>query len=148
MMKLILFSLLLTAAFGGGYLVGGREQLLLQQNLKRLQTEVGGKAVELERHVREARVRGQLSEMREALTSAQNHIEHQDFGLARAALAQARRSFQFAIGLDESGAIDRLKPLDQKIEQISAAVVKLGPRAIDQIDQVKQQLTLENEAAS
>jgi hypothetical protein len=139
-MRLILFGFLLAAAFGGGYVIGGREHHLVQQNLERLQAEMGEKAAELEHRVREARVRGQLAEMREALTTAQGHIEHQDFGLARSTLADARRSLQFAMGLDERGAIDRLKPLDQEIERIAGAAVKLGPRAIDEIEQIKQQI--------
>lgn len=132
-------GVLLLAAFGAGYLAGGREQRSVQQNLQQLKDEMARRTVELERHVTVARMRGHLLEMRDALTTAQTHIEHQNFGMAREALASAQRSFQSALQLDEKNSLARLRPIERELARLKEART-FGPSSIDTIDRIKQQI--------
>jgi hypothetical protein len=140
MAKWLVTGLLLLAVFGAGYMVGGREQRSVQQNLQQLKDEMARRTLELERHVTSARMRGHLLEMRDALTTAQTHIEHQDFGMTRRALADAQRSFQSALRLDESGALSRLRPIEQELTQLQTGARPLGAPAIKTIERIKQQI--------
>jgi len=139
MFRLLFTGLLLLAAFGAGYVAGGREQRSVQQNLQQLKDEMARRTLELERHVTVARMRGHLLEMRDALTTAQTHIEHQNFGMAREALANAQRSFQSALQLDEKGALARLKPIEQELAHLKEART-FGPSSIETIERIKRQL--------
>jgi hypothetical protein len=145
MAKWLLTGILLLAAFGAGYLVGGREQRSVQQNLQQLKDEMARRTVELERHVTVARMRGHLLEMRDALTTAQTHIEHQNFGMARDALGNAQRSFQSALQLDEKDSLARLRPIEQELKHLQEART-FGPSSIDAIERIKQQLRENDES--
>ena len=134
-----LIALLLAAAFWAGYVVGGREQRSMQQNMQQLKDEMARRTLELERHVTAARMRGHLLEMRDALTTAQTHIEHQNFGMARNSLAEAQRSLQAALKLDERGALARLRPINQELEGLRDTTGPLGPSSIKIIERIKQQ---------
>ena len=132
-MKLLLTGLLLAAAFAFGYGMGGNEQLVGKASIDQLKDEVAKKTLELERHLAKARIRGHLLEMRDALTVAQSQIRHQDFGLAKKALAGARRSLQTALRLDETEAIARLRQFDAKLDTLTQSLTQLGPRALEEI---------------
>jgi gamma-glutamyl phosphate reductase len=140
MARLFLTGLLMLAAFGAGYLVGGREQRSVQHNLQQLKDEMARRTLELERHVTAARMRGHLLEMRDALTTAQTQIEHQNFGLALGSLAEAQRSLHTALKLDETGALTRLQPVEQELERLQSAKHPLGRSAITAIERIKQQI--------
>jgi hypothetical protein len=140
MARLLLTGLLLLAAFGAGYLVAGHEQQSVQQNLQQLKDEMARRTLELERHVTAARIRGHLLEMRDALTTAENQIEHQNFGMARNSLADAQRSLRTALKLDEQGALTRLRPVEQELERLQSGARPLGRSAIKIIERIKQQI--------
>jgi uncharacterized protein HemX len=140
MARLLLLGLLLVAAFGAGYLVAGREQHSVQQNLQQLKDEMARRTLELERHVTAARLRGHLLEMRDALTTAESQIEHQNFGMARDSLAEAQRSLRSALKLDENGALARLRSVEQELERLQSAARPLGRSAIETIERIKQQI--------
>jgi len=137
--RLLVTVLLLLAAFWAGYVVGGREQRSVQQNLQQLKDEMARRTLELERHVTAARMRGHLLEMRDSLTTAQTHIEHQNFGMARSSLADAQRSLRAALKLDEHGALARLRPIEQELEHLRDPALPLGPSSIKTIERIKQQ---------
>jgi hypothetical protein len=146
MVKWLLTGVLLLAAFGAGYMAGGREQRSVQQNLQQLKDEMARRTLELERHVTAARMRGHLLEMRDALTTAQTQIEHQNFGMARSALADAQRSLQSALRLDENGGLTRLRPIEQELAQLQTASRPLGPSSIKTIEGIKQRVLQNDEA--
>jgi hypothetical protein len=133
-------GLLLVAAFGAGYLVAGREQQSVQQNLQQLKDEMARRTLELERHVTAARMRGHLLEMRDALTTVENQIEHQNFGMARDSLAKAQRSLRSALKLDENGTLARLRPVEQELERLQNSARPLNRSAIKTIERIKQQI--------
>ena len=139
-MRLLFTLLLLVAVFVIGYGVGGREQFIVKPSLDQLKDEMARKTLELERHLTKARVRGRLIEMRDALTLAQTHIRHKDYGLAKSSLTDAQQSLQSALRLDETGVITKLKPIEEELKKISRTVSQRGPRAIEAIDQIKQQI--------
>jgi len=140
MARLLLTGLLLVAAFVAGYLAGGREQRGVQQNLQQLKNEMARRTLELERHVTTLRMRGHLLEMRDALTTAETHIEHQNFGMARESLVEAQRSLQSALKLDENGALTRLRPVERDLERLQEPARPLGPSSIKTIEQIKRQI--------
>jgi hypothetical protein len=140
MARLLLTILLLAASFWAGYMSGGREQRSLQLNLQQLKDEMARRTLELERHVTAVRMRGHLLEMRDALTTAETQIEHQNFGMARSSLADAQRSLQTALNLDEKGELSRLQPVERQLEQMQNTAHPLGPASINTIERIKQQI--------
>jgi hypothetical protein len=140
MFRLIVTGLLMLAAFGAGYVSGGREQRSVQHNLQQLKDEMARRTLELERHVTSARMRGHLLEMRDALTTAEAQIEHQNFGMARSSLADAQRSLRTALNLDQSGELTRLQPVERELERLRSATHPLGRSAITTIERIKQQI--------
>ncbi|HUJ80141.1 MAG TPA: hypothetical protein VLY45_07495 [Nitrospiria bacterium] len=141
MARLLLTILLLMLSFWAGYVTGGREQRSMQQNLQQLKDEMARRTLDLERHVTAARMRGHLLEMRDALTTAETQIDHQNFGLARSSLADAQRSLQNALKLDEKGALSRLRPVVQELERMKSQGNPLGPASIRTIEQIKRDIT-------
>jgi len=144
MFRLLFTGLLLLAAFGAGYVAGGREQRSVQQNVQQLKDEMARRTLELERHVTAARLRGHLLEMRDALTTAETQIEHQNFGMARRALADAQHSLQSAFRLDEQGTLTRLRPIEQELTRLQGART-LGAAAMDAIERIKRQISQDND---
>ncbi|HTP42680.1 MAG TPA: hypothetical protein VML36_09685 [Nitrospiria bacterium] len=140
MIRLLLTILLLAASFWAGYLSGGREQRSLQLNLQEIKDEMARRTLELERHVTAVRMRGHLLEMRDALTTAETQIDHQNYGMARSSLADAQRSLQTALKLDETGELSRLKPVEQQLERMQSTAHPLGPASIDTIERIKQEI--------
>ena len=140
MIRLLLTILLLAASFWAGYLSGGREQRSLQLNLQEIKDEMARRTLELERHVTAARMRGHLLEMRDALTTAETQIDHQNYGMARSSLADAQRSLQTALKLDETGELSRLKPVEQQLERMRRALHPLGPASINTIERIKREI--------
>ncbi|HXZ24781.1 MAG TPA: hypothetical protein VEI24_01065 [Nitrospiria bacterium] len=140
MIRLLLTILLLAASFWAGYLSGGREQRSLQLNLQELKDEMARRTLELERHVTAVRMRGHLLEMRDALTTAETQIDHQNYGMARSSLADAQRSLQTALKLDETGELSRLKPVEQQLERMQSTAHPLGPASISAIERIKQEI--------
>lgn len=144
-MKYLFTGLLILLAFGAGYLAGGREQQMVQQSLEQVKNDMARKTLDLERHLKKARLRGHLLEMRDALALAQTHIQHQDFGMAKAAVLQARQSLQAALHLGEGNEIARLQPLDRELGRLADALLRLGPRAAQEIERLKERIVLTGE---
>jgi hypothetical protein len=141
MIRLLFTGVLLAVAFFVGYGMGEREQLVVQNSLEQLKDEMARRTLDLERHLTKARVRGHLIEMRETLTLAQQHVRNQDYGLAASTLSEARRSLQAALRIDQSNTIVEIQSIDEELNRLAQSVAKLGPRAIEAIDQLKAKIS-------
>lgn len=142
--KVVLILVLIGFGFAAGYVVGGRKQEMVQHHVEQLKNEMAKRTLDLERLLTKTRMRGHLVEVRDALTLAQTHLRHQDFGLAKKSLSDARTALQSALQLDKEGALTHLRPLDHELETIEQSATRLGPRAADEIERIKQQVVVEN----
>jgi hypothetical protein len=142
--KFFFLGLLLLLTFGAGYVVGDRNDLLVRESREQLKDEMAEKMRALERVVQRTRVRGHLIEMRDALTLAQTHLQHRDFGMARSAVADARTSLDAAIRLDPEETT-ALRPLEHELDQLGGAITRLGPRAAEQIETLKGKIRLDGD---
>ncbi len=138
--KIFITGLLMLLAFGGGYLFGGRDQRVVRHSMEQVKNEMAKKTLELERLLTRTRIRGHLIEMRDALTLAQTHLQHQDFGMAKSAVAQARTSLQTALGLENEAGAARLRPLDGELERLGKTLPKLGAKAGEELERIKTRI--------
>ncbi|MEW6324709.1 MAG: hypothetical protein AB1515_04920 [Nitrospirota bacterium] len=144
--KLFLTGLLVLLAFGAGYVAGGRDQRAVRGHMEQLKNEMARKTLDLERLLTRTRIRGHLIETRDALTLAQTHLQHQDYGMAKQAVEQARASLQSALRLEDREAAARLRPLEGELERLADAMPRLGGKAGQEIERIKARIPL-NEPA-
>jgi hypothetical protein len=139
LLKLLLFALLLSAAFGLGYLSSSRQFDALNRRLTELRSEMEDR-LHLQEEIRSLRYKMHLLWLRDRLNSAREALELRNFGEAAKQIEKGRSELSKARPLSRPEHEVAIAGIEAELETIVVQLDRMDPRARDRIEEAKRDL--------
>ncbi len=140
MIKALFLLLLLSGAFGAGYLLGAAGTTEVKKNYTSFKDEMVAKTRGLESEVSTMRVRMNLIEAREFLSAARDEVKQKNFGDAEAQASKAKERVAKALSLASDHQKKNLTSIQSEIDAIQDAIRKLDPKVMGKIEALEKEL--------